>query len=247
MTKRSIGTITQLTRYPVKSMAGQAITQTHVAKYGFYGDRSHAFIDPAKEGWNAYITARRYPQMLGYQVELTEPSDGGVASVHFPKIKIVSRTGQEFSWNEAFLQEMQQYVKQPITMKQHQADSQELLAVDAGGILIISDRTLRKLEEIVGVKVDTRRFRANLLVKLDDAEQEDETNWIGRQLSIGNCRLEVTLPCERCVLITIDPDTFERNPLILKKVNEELGLKFGVYANVIEEGQIQLGDEINLH
>ncbi|WP_442600788.1 MOSC domain-containing protein [Paenibacillus sp. KN14-4R] len=247
MNDSSVGTIHQLTRYPVKSMAGQPIDQTYIAKYGLYGDRSHAFIDPTKEGWNRYITARKFPQMLGYQAKLHEASTGNELHTtnEFPPVHITSPDGRELRWDETLLQEMQMYSDRTLTMIHHQPDSQELLAVDSGGILIISDRSLRKLENLVGSDVDPRRFRANMLLTLYDTA-EDETNWIGKKLRIGECRLEVIEPCERCMLITIDPDTYERNVNILKKVNQEMNLQFGVYANVIEVGDVRIGDEVYL-
>ena len=47
-------------------------------------------------------------------------------------------------------------------------------------------------------------------------------------------------------MITMDPDNYERNPLILKKVNEEMNLNFGVYASVIKVGEVNVGDKVYL-
>lgn len=45
-------------------------------------------------------------------------------------------------------------------------------------------------------------------------------------------------------MITIDPDTYERDASILKKVNEEMNLNFGVYASVVEIGHACVGDMV---
>jgi MOSC domain-containing protein YiiM len=47
-------------------------------------------------------------------------------------------------------------------------------------------------------------------------------------------------------MITINPDTFELDTSLLKKVKEEMNLHFGVYASVIKTGQINVGEKIYL-
>ncbi|QNK58546.1 MOSC domain-containing protein [Paenibacillus sp. PAMC21692] len=56
--------------------------------------------------------------------------------------------------------------------------------------------------------------------------------------------MQVDSYCERCSLITIDPDTLETNKKVLQKVKDELDLHFGVYASVVKTGKIRLGDEV---
>ncbi|MFC5407669.1 MOSC domain-containing protein [Cohnella soli] len=120
-----------------------------------------------------------------------------------------------------------------------------LMSVDLASILIITDSSLRRLESIWGKKLDKRRFRANIIVSLDE-NTFDETAWIGKQLSFGDAELKVESYCERCSIITLDPDTFERDATLLKKVNEQMNLCFGLYASVIKPGQIRIGQKVYL-
>ncbi|MFP3359165.1 MOSC N-terminal beta barrel domain-containing protein, partial [Planococcus sp. SIMBA_143] len=39
-----IGTLSEIMRHPVKSMTGEAVTETMVMNYGLYGDRSHVIL-----------------------------------------------------------------------------------------------------------------------------------------------------------------------------------------------------------
>lgn len=241
MAANSIGTITQINRYPVKSFAGETVTSSAVETYGLYGDRCYAFIDETKEGWSSYITARTIPQMLTYKTTiLNEPTD-----IESPVVKVTSPDGREFSWDEQLLQEIQPLAKPKITMKTFLKPEADLLAMDAGSILIITNASLRKLEALWGKPLDSRRFRANLIVALDE-NSIDESNWIGKRLRIGSAELQVDSFCERCTLITTDPDTLEKDSTLLRKVNEEMKLSFGVYASVIQTGQIQLGEKVYL-
>ena len=50
----------------------------------------------------------------------------------------------------------------------------------------------------------------------------------------------------RCKMITLDPDTAEPRPEILRKVARDHDGKAGVYGAVLVEGMVRQGDEIEL-
>ncbi len=163
------------------------------------------------------------------------------------KISVLSPDGRTFGWNEDLLEEIQKYSKRKISMMSYKApnpENPELMAVDLASVLIITDASIRKLEAIWGNKLDERRFRANLIVTLN--ENLNEVDWIGKRLSVGDTEFQVDNSCERCSIITIDPNTLERDTTLLKKVNEEMNLVFGVYASVKKTGQIHVGDKVYL-
>ncbi|MFT4417267.1 MOSC domain-containing protein [Fredinandcohnia humi] len=232
---REIGKISGITRFPVKSFAGESLDSCKIDTYGIYGDRFYSFYDETKVGWNSFITARTIPTMLSYQATFTGD-----------EVKITSPDGRTFSWNEELLHEIQGYSSRKIAMTDFRAphpDNPELMSVDAASILLITDSTLRKLETMWGKKVDPRRFRANLLVSLDDPTVS-EKEWIGKRLVIGNTELQVDSFCERCSMTTIDPDTLERDASLLNTINEEMNLHFGVYASVVKTGEITVHDKV---
>jgi uncharacterized protein YcbX len=236
-----IGRISEINRYPVKSFSGESLQTSKIEAYGLYGDRSHAFIDETKEGWEKYFTARHTAKMLGYRAKLI---DGG-SQEKFPAVSVTTSDGRVFSWNKDLLTEIQAYSQKKLSMIDYKPSNLDLLAVDTGSILIITDHTLRKLESIWGKRLDQRRFRANLIVSLDE-HSLNESDWIGKRLSIGNAELQVDSYCQRCSMITIDPDTLEHDPSLLKKVNQEMNLNFGVYASVRKTGQINVGEKVYL-
>jgi MOSC domain-containing protein YiiM len=47
-------------------------------------------------------------------------------------------------------------------------------------------------------------------------------------------------------MITIDPDTVQRNPAILGHVTETHDGKAGVYGAVLVEGMVRIGDDIQV-
>ncbi|MDU0200881.1 MOSC domain-containing protein [Paenibacillus sp. MAH-36] len=232
-----VGEISEITRYPVKSFAGETLDACRVDTYGLFGDRFCAFYDETKEGWNRFITARDIPKMRGYTARLLNN-----------EISVTSPNGEIFSWNEELLKEIQRYTNRKVSKADYKAPNPEdpkLMSVDLASILIITDSSLRRLESIWGKKLDKRRFRANIILSLNE-NNFDETDWIGKQLSFGDVKLKVESSCERCSIITLDPDTLERDVTLLKKVNEQMNLCFGLYASVIKPGQICTGQKVYL-
>ncbi|KRE44304.1 MOSC domain-containing protein [Paenibacillus sp. Soil724D2] len=232
-----VGQISEINRYPVKSFAGESLETCTINTYGLYGDRFCAFIDETKDGWDSFITARDIPNMLTYKAKLV---DKGVS--------VTSPNGITFSWNEELLDEIQRYSKRKISMTNYKAPNPEnpdLMSVDLASVLIITDSSLRKLEAIWGKNIDKQRFRANLIVSIDE-NTFNENDWIGKQISVGDAVLQIESYCQRCSIITIDPDTLIRDTSLLKKVNEQMNLCFGVYASVKNPGQIHVGQKVYL-
>lgn len=232
---KQVGNIKAITRYPVKSFAGESLELCKVDTYGIVGDRFYSFYDETKQGWNRFVTARTIPAMLSYKANFVNND-----------VRITSPDGRTLSWDEELLQEIQRLSSKEIAMSNYKSphpDNPNLLSVDAASILLITDSTLHKLETIWGKKLDPRRFRANLLVSLDDSAIS-ESDWIGKRIIIGSTELMVDSFCERCSMTTIDPDTLERDASLLKKINEEMDLHFGVYASVIKTGEITVQDKV---
>ena len=232
-----VGKISVINRYPIKSFAGESLDTCNIDTYGLHGDRCFAFYDETKEGWKSFITARDIPEMLTYKAKFVDEG-----------VNVTSPDGRNFNWSEDLLEEIQNYSKRKISMMNYKAPNPEnpnLLAVDLASVLIITDATLRKLEGIWGKKLDERRFRANLIVSLDQ-NSLSESDWIGKRLSVEGAELQVDANCERCSLITLDPDSLERDISLLKKVNENMNLNLGVYASIKKTGQIHVGDKVYL-
>ncbi|WP_364142945.1 MOSC domain-containing protein [Paenibacillus sp. LPE1-1-1.1] len=236
-----IGVISAINRYPVKSFAGESLDACKIDTYGLEGDRCHAFFDETKEGWDSFFTARDIPDMLSYKAKYI----GDFTGSGIPRLKITSPEGRDFGWDDDLLTEMQRNSKKKMLMRSYQTQNPDLKAVDEGSILIITDTSLRLLEEIWGKQLDERRFRANIVVKAEGSGYS-EKDWIGKRLSIGSAQLYVDKYCDRCSMVTLDPDTLERDGSLLRKINEEMNLNFGVYASVEKTGVIHAGDQVRL-
>jgi uncharacterized protein YcbX len=163
---------------------------------------------------------------------------------------VTAADGRVFGWDEELLSEIQSLTPTRVSMSPFRAPHPEpqhpqLLSVDGASILLVTDKSLKKLEELWGKSVDQRRFRGNFVVAVSE-DSLGEEEWMGRRLTIGGAELQVDSYCDRCVMITMNPDTLERDSSLLKQVHKEFSLNFGVYASVIQTGEIRLGDKVVL-
>jgi uncharacterized protein YcbX len=123
-------------------------------------------------------------------------------------------------------------------------DGARLVATDSGArfdgapVLVCTDGALAALGE------DRRRFRPNVVI--EGVPELGERGWVGRELAIGDAVLAVREPCERCAVTTIDPDTIEIRPDVLRRVNADFGGIMGVYCEVGRPGTIAVGDEVRI-
>ncbi len=103
--------------------------------------------------------------------------------------------------------------------------------------------SLRALEEMAGMPLERIRFRMNFWV--DGAAPWEEFDWDGGEVAIGDARLKIVGRVKRCNATNADPKTGKRNTEIPKLLYERFRhMDFGVYAQVLEGGEITIGDAI---
>ncbi|WP_027580413.1 MOSC domain-containing protein [Bradyrhizobium sp. Ai1a-2] len=110
-------------------------------------------------------------------------------------------------------------------------------------VSIINLNSLRAIEEMVGQPVHPLRFRANLYVEGWPAWHEFEL--LDQTIAIGSARAKVVKRITRCAAVNVDPDTGVRDLTIPHTLMQRLGHnECGVYAEVITDGSVALGDKI---
>ena len=121
----------------------------------------------------------------------------------------------------------------------------ERALTDCRPLSIFGIQSARKLGEETGITVDKRRFRANIYLDLAEGFAEDE--FVGRSIRIGPKVIVSILERDpRCMMITLDPDTGEKEPALLKKVAQAHSGMAGVYGAVLVEGMVHKGDSVEL-
>jgi len=87
----------------------------------------------------------------------------------------------------------------------------------------------------------------NIYFDLDSDKGFGEDELINRRLRIGQkAEIMVLERDPRCKAISLDPETGEHNPQILKSVAQLHEANAGVYCAVLVEGLLKPGDSINI-
>jgi uncharacterized protein len=231
----AIGRVVGLWRYPVKSMAPEPVSDIDVSWHGFSGDRRWAFIrNEAVLSGFSWLTLRERADMNQYRPAFVDPSlpDKSPLVVHSP-------SGRTFDVTDPALAE-ELYPSGTRAIKQDRG------IFDTFPLSLVTTQTLERLGEMTGTRLDAERFRPNILVETADGTPFAEDGWVGSVLSIGGLRMRVDKRDGRCAVITIDPETAQRDPAILKTVAREREGCIGVYGTTVMPGRIVLNDAVSI-
>ncbi|PYK63566.1 MAG: MOSC domain-containing protein [Verrucomicrobia bacterium] len=256
-----IGKIDSLWRYPVKSMRGEELDEAFAGYSGIYGDRLFAFRSSASPKGFPYLTAReqrrllqyrphfRYPDKAARPVNLTEAESMGANPVSADPseltLDVETPAGKTLGIDDPALMDM---LRADIDQK-HQLTlmRSERALTDCRPVSIFSLQSAAQLAQEADTPIDKRRFRANVYVDLTSAQGFAENEFVGRSLRIGpKVIIRILERDARCVMITLDPDSGEKTPAILKKVAQAHEGMAGVYGAVLVEGMLHKGDPVEL-
>jgi len=227
------GRVVGLWRYPVKSMAAEALAEVDVSWHGLAGDRRWAFIrsDAPRSGF-PWFTLRQRADLNHYRPSFVEPErpDKSPTVVRTPSGAVLEVT------DPALAAELD-----PGGIR---AIKQDRGIFDTFPLSLVTTQTLSALGEMVGDRLEVSRFRPNLLVEATDEAPFQEDDWVGRMLQIGGLRMRIDQRDGRCVVITIDPATTVRTPEILRTVARERQGCLGVYGSTVAPGRVSIGDAV---
>jgi uncharacterized protein len=228
-----VGRVIGLQRYPVKSMGTEALVQADVSWHGLAGDRRWAFVrnDVPQSGF-PWMTLRERSDMSRYRASFVEPTRPDRSPV-----VVQNPAGVVFDLADSALA-TELYPAGVRLIKQDRG------IFDTFPLSLITTQTITRLAETVGSQLDVRRFRPNFLVDATEDVNFPEDAWVGCVLRIGGMRMRVDKRDGRCVVITIDPETQERNPAILRTVANDRQGCLGVYGTTVEPGRVFLNDAV---
>lgn len=229
MAAREVGRVAGLWRYPVKSMAAEALDFAEVGWHGLAGDRRWAFIREGMVGSGfPWLTIRENPQMWRYRPRLTETNrpDECVTLVRTP-------AGAEVDVTDPALAEELGHGARVIRQSRG--------IFDTAPLSLLTTQTVRALSAMTDAELAPLRFRPNLLVEAAGTEPFPEDAWVGAVLTVGGLRMRVDKRDQRCVMINIDPLTTERNPAVLRAVAQQRQACLGVYGSTVQPGRVAIG------
>jgi uncharacterized protein len=230
-----LGRVSQLWRYPVKSMLGESCDELTFGNRGVHGDRFYA-VRRHDGKLGSGKDSDRFCEMLGlfdFQAILQD----GEPLVTFPD-------GTQRSANDPTIHaELSRVLGVDVTL----SPEADVAHMDAGSVHLITSAGLQWLSnEAGGSECDPRRFRANLLIELD-AEGPVELDWMGEELQFGSdLRLDICQATGRCVMTTFAQDDLPQNTKPLQAINRVTHGQFGVYGIVNAVGTVRVGDLVFL-
>ncbi len=222
-TSLTVGTLSQLWVYPVKSAAGILLDSSKVVLRGLEHDRRWMVIDET----GRLVTQRERPELAllkpsfaGEQLRLEAdgmarlelplyPEDGERLTVMMWREPMTAQLiGAATAWFSTLLGGAYRLVYMPDTTLRPSPDHapSPVSFADGNPFLLVSEASLADLNRRLTDPVDVRHFRPNLVVSGCEAFAED--GWDAVQ--IGTLRLRRVGPCVRCMLVNVDPNKGER-------------------------------------
>jgi uncharacterized protein YcbX len=244
-------------------MRGEELQESFVGFSGIYGDRLYAFRSSAAPKGFPYLTGREQGKLLLYRPRyrhpenMAKPSNLAEAEAMSPGltpvyaspadlgVDVETPSGELLPIDDPRLinkvREGIRHVRDLTLLRSDRA------MTDCRPISLFSLQTVRKLSEELGSDLDKRRFRANIYVELASENGFGEDGFVGGTLRIGDKAVIMVMERDpRCKMITLDPDTAQANPEIMKRVARAHEGKAGVYCAVLVEGIVRPGDDIAL-
>lgn len=222
--------ITQLRRYPVKAMAGEALDAVEVDARGVVGDRWYAVVDgdarfaSGKDGRRF----RRREAVLDHAAVTTAAG-----------VRVIGPLGSWVAGDPGLDDALSALMDASVRVLPEQAGVPHQ---DDGAVSLVGTATLDWCREHLGVDADVRRLRANLLVETDEPFVEE--TWLGSSLQVGEVGLRVLSRTVRCRMVDVAQDGLPAEPGFLSALGRSRDASAGVYAEVLAPGTIRVGDPV---
>lgn len=262
--------------HPVKSTAIRPVESAVVTRAGLAGDRDWMIVDgdgsllSAREDSRLFtLVADPDPRGIRLSAEglgsvVVDTPDGAAIPVRLHRHDLVgvpaANTAQDFvraALDRADVRLV--HCPDPTSRSLNPAYSRagdHTAYADGYPVTVASMASLRRLNDWVSqaalergaepsAPLPMQRFRPNLTVD-GDLKAFEEDDWTG--LVVGEVRLRVAKPVDRCVMTTIDPDTLERGHEPIRTLARhrrwEGATWFAVHLIPEDTGTIRVGDPV---
>jgi uncharacterized protein len=235
-----VAVVRSLYRYPVKSMAAEALAVAELGWNGFVGDRRFAFRRVGDMSGMPWLTATQLGELVSYR-----PYHAG-AGGDGRTLRVVTPAGEDLEAHGAALRDrLSQAHGQPVELLYWRQG-----LYDEAPLSLISTATILALERAAGRVLDERRFRPNIVIEAASAEPFVEDSWIGHILAFGSRGGAPAMTAARrdlrCPMVNLDPETAAADPRVLRAVGQSHKAYAGIYGSTFTTGTLRIGDEIHL-
>jgi uncharacterized protein len=268
----SVGTVSEIRRYPVKSMHGEKLETATLGPTGIHGDRLFAVRDIA----SGKILSAKTPKVgvallscsartddqgqiivtvTGVDFSVDDPALAPALSSLLDRDTRVERaTGRdevyESYWPEISGMALSDVTTDlPIAMSTNKGTFADLAALH-----LLSTGSVAYLQSLnPDLELSMDRFRPGISIETDFTGAFVEKDWTNRQASVGGATLLLGVESPRCVMTTLEQPGLPRQPAVLQTIAQHNRTEFagfgnfaclGIYAEVSAAGEIAVGDEL---
>ena len=208
--------VSQIWRYPVKSMGGEMLESTSLGPLGVVGDR----LVHVEDASGRFITSRTHPRLLGHSATLDSSGEPRVDGLQWTDPSLLRKVEGIVGPGARLVRDDSPY----------RFDVLPLLVATDGAIAAFGH--------------DGRRLRPNVII--GGVNGTSERSWPSQRLHIGNLCIGIRDLRTRCVMTTFDPDTLRQDHRVLREIVEKFGGKLALNCHVIRGGEIHVRDDVQL-
>ena len=247
-----IGTIKQIWRFAVKSMAGEQLDLCTVGMRGIPGDRGWVVRD---ETAGKLATGSRFPLLMQCAARYREPPVNGLVPHVDMRLPDGAQIGSDLVDVNARLTAL---LGKPVSLCSLASDNSDQSAIqldsargtyfDVAPIHVLTSASVEEMKRLAPAgDWDVRRFRPNVFVETDAGlEGLIDAEWGGRKLRIGEVELLCEIPCERCAMTIHAQPGLPKDEIIFRTIVKEANTNLGSYASVLKPGEVRTGDTVEL-
>lgn len=257
--------LTEINIYPIKSAHGISLSSSQLDDLGLEFDRRWMVVN--EEG--LFLSQRTLPKMALINVAIGRDylsiTSQGLTELTIPLRTHSGKRIQVQVWDDSLealdagpdaarwftellgvpctLVQMPEYPSRFIDARYAPANSPVSFA-DAFPLLLISEMSLKDLNDRLAEPVPMNRFRPNLVV--DGTFPFEEDTWAS--LRVGSVSFRVAKPCARCTVPTVNQDTGEegKEPIRTLSAYRKRDSKVYFGQNLVHEGLgiLKVGDTV---
>lgn len=237
---RTVGTVAALTRFPVKSTAGESLSSVEVDERGLRHDREWAAYT-ADGGIASGKTTRRFRKveaLLRWR-SIVGPGAGFVAEVPW----LISPAGARYRVDDpAAADAVSSSVGQPLTLRRETTIRHH----DESAVHLVTSSSLQHLQKVLGTRVDVGRLRANIVLQTEGSGWLEDV-WTGVELALGpDVVLRLGPGMIRCVMVDQAQADVPAGAPVLRTLGQIHDTALGLQAHVVHPGTISCGDQARL-
>jgi uncharacterized protein YcbX len=238
----TVGSLSSIARYPIKSFQGESITSCVLQEQGIFADRPLALLDKASGKVLSGKHARLGERILGFSAcyvsepllgkalpEIRVTIDGEYYSsndipglsrrcseVLDTEVEIIHAGGAPVDY-ESYWPEVEDLPLAGATMDFALPLAEAGSFADLEPLHLLTTASLAHLATLApDSEIDVARFRPGLLIDSDGSAGFLENEWVGRTANLGDAELEFSALAPRCIMTTRVQKGLPKDPTILK-------------------------------